>query len=36
MPKSKTKKPVVYNGDSRKLEKIKSDFVDLVITSPLI
>ena len=32
--KSKTKKPIIYSGDSRTLEKIRSDSIDLVITSP--
>ena len=32
--KNKIKKPIIHNGDSKKLEKIKSNFIDLVITSP--
>lgn len=34
LPKEKTKKPIIHYGDSRKLEKIKSNSIDLVITSP--
>lgn len=32
--KSKTKKPIIYSGDSKKLDKIKTNSIDLVITSP--
>ena len=34
IPKGKVKKPIIFTGDSRKLEKIKSNSIDLVITSP--